>query len=440
MFDGIRITSERLISASGLAIVGLILKNTRLKKRLNASKLKDNAMPQIKNGDVANAYIGLLCQGKNDFEAIREMDADPEFYKLALDLDAIPSSETLRQRMDLVNESWRNIILEENVRMLLALHAVFTPCFGIKYIPLDVDVGPFDNSNTKKQGIGWTYKKFDGYAPIFAYLGDEGYLVNLELRNGSDHCQKNTVVFLKETLLKAHQLTAAPILVRLDSGNDAEDNLILFYQPETHCEFIIKRNLRRESIEGWWELAKKEGTLFQPREGKKVYIGSTYREILGLERKVRIVFEVIERTSKADGQLLLVPDLEVNTWWTSLKEPEKTIIELYHDHGQSEQYHSELKTDMDLERLPSGKFQTNQLVLELALLAYNILRLIGQQSLKKNDAPMRREAGRRRIRTVIQNMVLMASRVVSHARKKYLNLGCSNAWIPVFKRIYEAFE
>jgi hypothetical protein len=440
MFDGVRITSEKLISASGLAIVGLILKNTRLKQRLNDSKLKNNAMPQIKNGDAISAYIGLLCQGKNGFDAIGEMNADPEFYKLALDLDAIPSSETLRQRMDLAGESWRSIILEENIRMLIALAATFTPCFGMKYIPLDIDVSPFDNSNTKKQGIGWTYKGFEGYAPIFAYLGDEGYLVNLELRHGSDHCQKNTVPFLKETLLQARKLTSDPILARLDSGNDAEDNLAVFYQPETSCEFIIKRNLRRESSEGWWELAKKEGAMFQLREGKKVYIGSIYREMPELKRKVRIVYEVIERTSKADGQLFLVPDIEVNTWWTSLEEPEKVIIELYHDHGRSEQYHSELKTDMDLERLPSGKFQTNQLVLELAMIAYNILRLIGQQSLKQKDTPMRREAGRRRIRTVIQNLILMASRVVSHARKKFLNLGCSNAWIPPFKRIYEAFE
>jgi hypothetical protein len=310
----------------------------------------------------------------------------------------------------------------------------------MKYVPLDIDVSPFDSSNTKKQGISWTYKGFDGYAPIFAYLGNEGYLVNLELRNGSDHCQKNTVPFLKETLLQARKLTSGQILARLDSGNDATENLGVFYQPQTRCEFIIKRNLRRESIEGWWELAKKEGQMFQSRDGKKVYIGSAYREIPELERKVRIVYEVIERASKADGQLFLVPDIEVNTWWTSLEEPEKVVIELYHDHGQSEQYHSELKTDMDLERLPSGKFQTNQLVLELAMIAYNALRLIGQQSLKQNDAPMRREAGRRRIRTVIQNLILMASRVVTHARKKYLNLGCSNAWIPPFKRIYEAFE
>ena len=46
-------------------------------------------------------------------------------------------------------------------------------------------------------------------------------------------------------------------------------------------------------------------------------------------------------------------------------------MDAYHAHGESEQYHSELKTDMDVERLPSGKFETNELVLELALISYS---------------------------------------------------------------------
>ena len=35
---------------------------------------------------------------------------------------------------------------------------------------------------------------------------------------------------------------------------------------------------------------------------------------------------------------------------------------------------------MDVERFPSGKFDTNELVLELTVLAYNILRGIGQKN------------------------------------------------------------
>jgi len=38
----------------------------------------------------------------------------------------------------------------------------------VSYLPLDIDVSPFDNSGTKKEGVSYTYKGFDGYSPIFA--------------------------------------------------------------------------------------------------------------------------------------------------------------------------------------------------------------------------------------------------------------------------------
>ena len=39
------------------------------------------------------------------------------------------------------------------------------------YVPVDIDVTPFDNSKTKKQGVSRTYNGCDGYAPIMAYIG-----------------------------------------------------------------------------------------------------------------------------------------------------------------------------------------------------------------------------------------------------------------------------
>jgi len=434
----IRFSNERLITASGLSVAGLLLGRTRLAKHLNESKLKENAAPHIKNSDVAFAYIGLLCQGKNDFDAIREMEPDPNFYCKALGIDDIPSSETLRQRMDLAGNQWRREILTGNINLLKEVGVQLTPCLE-QYIPLDLDVSPFDNSGTKKEGVARTYKGFDGYAPMFAYLGAEGYLINTELRKGSDHCQKNTAPFLKETIQLARRLTRQPLLLRLDAGNDSGENVRICFDTETVSDFIIKRNLRQESPEMWLDIAKEQGVVLNPRDGKTVYTGSVNWNISNLDRKGRIVFQVIERTSRADGQLLLVPEIEVETWWTSLTHPEKTIIELYHNHGTCEQFHSELKTDMDLERLPSGKFETNSLVLQLSILAYNILRLMGQESLKQNDAPLQKPVQRRRLRTVIQNLILIATRVVTHARKTYLNLGHSNAWDRTFKRIYDAW-
>lgn len=60
----------------------------------------------------------------------------------------------------------------------------------------------------------------------------------------------------------------------------------------------------------------------------------------------------------------MVPDIECNTIRTNLGWSDDDVINGYHAHGECEQFHSEIKTDMDVERLPSGKFETNELVLE----------------------------------------------------------------------------
>lgn len=130
--------------------------------------------------------------------------------------------------------------------------------------------------------------------------------------------------------------------------------------------------------------------------------------------------------------MLLVPDVEVETWWTNLGKTDREVIGLYHAHGECEQFHSEIKTDMDLERLPSGKFGTNALILELGLIAYNILRMIGQGTIGNRAPRQKREVRRRRIRTVISNLVMMASHVTTHARRIVMGLGKSNVWRHIF--------
>ena len=49
------------------------------------------------------------------------------------------------------------------------------PLLANGLLPLDYDVTPFDNSQTKKEGVSRTDKGMDGYAPMAAYFGQEGY-------------------------------------------------------------------------------------------------------------------------------------------------------------------------------------------------------------------------------------------------------------------------
>lgn len=439
-------SDERLITPSGLNIVGGMLGKSNFVKRCNRIPVdKKRSEAQIKDGDILLTYIGLLCQGKTQYDDVREMQDDPDFYESALGITrSIPSAETLRQRMDDIGSSLRSKILEANVDMFRT-HGVVPGAFENGMVPLDIDVTPMDNSKSHKEGVSRTYKGCDGYAPPMAYIGTEGFLVNTELHEGSQHCQNGMPRFLEETLQLSHQMTGQQLLVRLDSGNDAKDNLGILL--EDGDWFIIKRNLRRaEAKEDWLKLVQKCcKDVRHPREGKTVYIGSSWKDVEYTTKDgelksicMRIVYEVIERSIDKRGQILMETDLEVNTWWTNLGWTDDQIIESYHAHGECEQYHSEIKTDMDVERLPSGKFDTNELVLELTIIAYNLLRMIGQESLK-HKPDQKKRVKRRRIRTVIGNMILLASHVTTHARETFMALGRSNTWRFAFMQTWLRF-
>lgn len=110
-----------------------------------------------------------------------------------------------------------------------------------------------------------------------------------------------------------------------------------------------------------------------------MWSGKTRIDIYGRPLPYPVVFEVTERYM-LKNQRLLLPDIEIDSYWCSIEEMEPAeVVELYHDHGTSEQFHSEIKSDMGVERLPIGNFASNSLVLHLTMLSYNMLRIIGQQ-------------------------------------------------------------
>ena len=53
----------------------------------------------IANSCIVKSYLGLLCLGKNDFDAIESFRGNA-FFMRALRLQAVPPDPTLRQRLD----------------------------------------------------------------------------------------------------------------------------------------------------------------------------------------------------------------------------------------------------------------------------------------------------------------------------------------------------
>jgi hypothetical protein len=445
-FEIVQSDTDTTTSHSGLALVGRALGLTHLGADL------DDTIPLrhgIAHSDCIGSYVGIVCTGKSDFDAVENRREDA-FFKTALGIAKVPSAPSLRQRFDEHASAMIPHVDNASTDFIANVGATVTPivvaegtCLArrkLKLTPLDIDVFPMDNSGTKKEGVSYTYKGFNGYAPLAAYLGAEGWCLACELRPGSQHGQKEFIHFLERVLPRAKRLALHKLLARLDSGHDAAENRVAF---DAECvEFIIKWNPRRQDLGAWLKRAEKEVAHWSfPREGKRVGVFSedVDETFGGITRTFRRVIRVIERTIDKHGVRLLVPDIEIEGWWTSLGECEcsdEKIIALYCDHATSEQFHSEFKTDLDIERLPSGKFATNDLVMACAVLAYNILRWIGLEGLTGPDAPIRHEAKRRRLKTVIQELMYVAARVVESGRRIALKFSSHCPAFPSFEAVY----
>jgi hypothetical protein len=438
-----------LTSNAGLALVGQYF------KRLEIGKSLDREFPinkgGIANSDVLKSYLGLLVQGKNDFEAIEAFRGDA-FFAQSLGIQNVASSPTLRQRLDANAASWFELPQAMNERLLSGKYAGNRIDFGALqcgYMPIDWDTFVMNNDGSKKEAVGRTYQGVDGYAPSATYLGTQGYCLELALRPGVQHSAMETELNLERVLPMATRLTPLPLLFRADSGLcslkimqaiDAQASAL-----STEIAFIIKWNPRSSPIEAI-AAARVENadTLWcHWREGKRQCVWADTLQLVGVgseEKPVRRIYRLTERTIDKHGNPLLLPAYQLEGWTTTLPThfAPAQIIALYCEHGTHEQFHSEFKTDMDLERLPSGKFDTNFLVCALAAVAMNILRLIGQSALTGKDAPIRHKAKRRRIKTVMQELMFKAGRMIQHAGRWILGLGDNDTAFTVFERLYSA--
>jgi hypothetical protein len=436
-----------LTPVGGLALVG-----HHLRRLSPVFKRIDTALPVrtgVKTSDIVRSYMGLLVQGKSDFDAIENFRGD-KFYKQALGIELLPSSPTLRQRMDAMAAELFEYVPQLNEALL----AGAKPDFGVLpcgWLALDIDTFAMDNGGTSKDGVGRTYAGVDGYCPLAAYLGSGGWCLELALRPGTQHSACETEFNLESIIPMAQRLSAgagrkaAPILLREDSGFDSATHIrdILSYNKpgRPRVDFLIKWNPRGTNVR---ELAARHeldaaARWEHPRDGKRVLVWEEALNVEGVEQPLRRVLRLVGRTIDGRGQHLIEEQWVLEGWSTSLPAKQfaaADIIALYADHGTHEQFHSEFKTDLDLERLPSGKFDTNYLVCQLAALAMNILRLLGRQGLHGPDAPVRHAAKRRRIKTVIQELVHRAARLIRTSRRLVIGLGANDRSAGAFVRLH----
>ncbi len=435
--------SEEVNSNGGFSLV---------KKQLDGNiRMKDwdSKLPAAPNSlyptsAIVRSGIGLMAAGDSGYADIEKFRSDFLFRRLVG--GDVPSQETFRQRLDALAEGdWRSVLDASVGDLLSRVRLTRIDVDGEELIPLDIDVSVLEDTGSRKEGVSPTYRKVNGYAPIFCHVGREGFMVANELRPGSQHGENGAVEFLKRCvgIMLEAGYKAGELLVRVDSGHDSSDFIEAL--SELGVKFLVKRNPRSESPEQLLDSIRHYEEPEQVRPGKTIYRGvrsdkspANFPEYRGF-----MVVEAVERTVLADGQALLMPSIELSSWWTNQPYSVRRCAALYRDHGTGEQFHSELKCDMGIELLPSGNMKTNALVLGLATMAFNCLRSIGQAALEIAAPPADEEEKeekpvkvRYRLRTVLLDYIKVGSKIVRHANRLFQKFGKNCHNFLVMKEIY----
>ncbi len=155
---------------AGLKLLGKAIAVSGLQRRLRRlDKLDGSSGRGIRHAEIVMTYLGLIAQGKSDFESAENVRQD-WFFRAALGIEKSPSSARLRQRMDESSMDYARAldvaVIDFLVRIAAPVGALWTG-----HVPLDMDLFPQDNSGTKKEHVGRTYRGFDGYGVMSAYLG-----------------------------------------------------------------------------------------------------------------------------------------------------------------------------------------------------------------------------------------------------------------------------
>ena len=432
------LTNERINAQGGLNLAGSILSYHTPLAKLFAKRLPARS-DKISDVDILTTQIELLCQGRTHYEDVELYRQDEaEGFSLSMGIGKIPSEPTLRHGLEALAGD-QSMCKIEGVNLAILKNHQISPLAinGRFYIPNDIDVTPMDNTGSNRENVGRTYKGCDGFAPIMSNLGTEGWLAHHEFRPGIQHCQKGTPEFLKRNAKLLSKLNLKhPVLHRLDAGNDSADTLEELRSSGNY--FLIKRNLRRENKVKWLSHAMAQGEAESPREGKKVYTGTIEHLRPGGKKSTQetlpVVYRVTCRSIDKLGQALLIHEIEVESYWTNLGETPEDVIALYHDHGTSEQFHSEIKSDLNIERLPSNNYEVNKLFFALGAIAYNLLRAVDNRLAQHKDKwpihlkKKRVKQKRRRVGSILKDIICIAGKLVSHSGIKQMKIAKGWPW------------
>jgi len=425
----LRFEDQRLTSFAGLFVFQLLFQRLDLKNRLR------NCFRHLRSNrayEHATAVLGLIVHLLIGFRQLREARyyRDDPMVQRVLGLNRLPDVATV-SRLLASADSDSVTALRQLIRQLV-MQALTT--LGLRRLTLDFD-GSVIGTGRSAEGtaVGFNRKKKGqrSYYPLFCTIAQTGQVFDVYHRPGNVHDSNGAQAFILACINAVREaLPGVALEVRMD-GAFFSDTLVTLLA-ELGVEFTISVPFERfvelkSRIERrrWWQRLGQALSYFELRWKPKAWT-----------RRYRFVF-VRTRTAVRDKdpvQLdLFTPQVygyEFKVIVTNKKIRAQEVVRFHNGRGAQEGVFAELKSQGQLDYVPTQTLAGNQVFLLSVVLAHNLnrdLQMIASEP-SRTTTPQRSPLWQfQRLATIRHNLLQRAGRFTQPQGRLTLTLSTNSA-------------
>lgn len=409
-------TTERITSFAGVPLLTELAHRSKLVEDLDELPGLWERLGRYRTSDYVLSLALTLIAGGEGLEDTRLLREDGGLQGwLWKDLPAPNSQGDFLRRFGHMALARLGRVNVRQVRRLLARG-------DHKRLTLDIDSSLIEADKKEAQK---TYKGFDGYNPLLAWLDEPDVFLSGVFRPGNSSPQSH----LRSLVAQCRRLLPQGMRLRLRSDSAAYNAEVLRYCDRHGIEFSISADLDaavRASIEAIpdekWQLIVR---------GEESFLLAETVHVVGHKSKHERLpaFRLIV-TKKLSGQLELFKDpIKRRAIIVNLPETMSTleVLDHHNDRGRMEKAIGELKGGFGMDRLPCGQLMANAAYLQVCLIAYNLVQTFKNCALPQGWRKFQ-------IKNLRFRLLCQAGKLVRHAGQTFLKLSRSYAHFEVFER------
>lgn len=425
----LRFEDQKLTSFAGLFIFQLLFQRLDLKSRLRKcfDHLRSN-----RAYDHALAVLCLIVHLLIGFRQLRDLRyyRDDPMVQRVLGLNRLPDVATL-SRLLATTDSESVVALRQLIRQMV-LQALST--LGLRRLTLDFD-GSVIGTGRLAEGtaVGFNRKKKGqrSYYPLFCTIAQTGQVFDVFHRPGNVHDSNGAQEFILACINTIREvLPSVHIEVRMD-GAFFSDTLVTLLA-DLGVEFTISVPFERfvelkSKIENrrWWRRLNEELDYFELKWKPKKW-----------SRRYRFIFVRTRSVIRDKGPVqldLFVPQVygyDFKVIVTNKKIRAREAIRFHNGRGAQEAVFAELKSQGQLDYVPTQNLAGNQIFLLSAVLAHNLNRDLQMIAFEKDrdTTPQRSPLWRfERLETLRLKLVNRAGRLNQPQGRLTLTMSTNSA-------------